>query len=296
MSCPQPPTHEPVMLAEVLEYLVTDRAGRYLDATVGLGGHTAAILRELAPQGRVLGLEADPEALAIASERLAAYTGGLELVQANFRDAGDILTERGFTPISGALFDLGVCSYQIQRGGRGFSFASDAPLDMRLDPKGSLTAADVVNTWSQPELVELLRACGERAAERLARAIVCRRQAKPFSRTGELVELAARFAGRGRLHPATLLFLALRITVNRELENLEQALQAIRGHLTAGGRIAVLSYHSLEDRIVKRAFRNWSREGGFRVVTPKPISPTVEERSQTPRARSAKLRVVEKLG
>jgi 16S rRNA (cytosine1402-N4)-methyltransferase len=287
--------HEPVLLREVVERLVTDADGRYLDCTLGMGGHTAALLRALSPRGKVLALDVDPEALVIAGHRLASYAEALTLVRANFKNAGDVAASRGFSPLNGVLMDLGFSSYQVAKGTRGLSFSEESPLDMRLDPSEALTAADIVNQWTEEELERIFRDCGERAARRIARAIVRERQASPLKTTRQLAALAVRHGFRGRLHPATRVFLALRIAVNHELENLAAALEGLKGQLAPRGRLAVISFHSLEDRIVKLAFRRWTQEGGWRLVTPKPLSPTTDEVLENPRARSAKLRVIERL-
>lgn len=286
--------HQPVLLAEVLARLVTDRDGRYVDCTLGMGGHTASILQALSPKGRVLALDADPEAVAIAGHRLSAYKGALTVVRSNFAKVGEVVDAHGFAPLSGALLDLGLSSWQLDRGTRGLSFSTDAPLDMRLDPAQAVTAADIVNEWSEADLEALLSEHGERRARALARGIASRRRTSPFKTTGELAEVAARFAQRGRLNPATILFMALRMTVNRDLDNLKDALAALKDRLTPGGRIAVISFMSTEDRIVKQTFRSWKQEGGFNLLTPKPIAPSDEETAQNARARSAKLRVIEK--
>lgn len=294
MASPEGAPHQPVLLTEVLERLVTDRGGRYVDCTLGMGGHTAALLRELSPSGRVLALDADPEAAAIAGQRLAAYRGALAIVRANFRDVGRLLDQKGFAPVTGALLDLGLSSWQLDRGSRGLSFATDAPLDMRLDPEQALSAADVVNDWPEHELEAMLKEAGERNARRLARAIASRRAQAPFRSTKDLADLAARYGGRGRLHAATLLFLALRMAVNRDLDNLREALAALKTRTAPGGRIAVISFQSLEDRVVKHAFRAWKQEGGWTPLTAKPVTPSQEATAQNPRARSAKLRVIER--
>lgn len=287
-------SHQPVLLTEVLAQLVTDRCGRYVDCTLGMGGHAGALLQALAPAGRVLALDADPEAAAIAARRLAAYRESLTVARANFRDLGAVLDAHGFAPVTGALLDLGLSSYQLDRGTRGLSFAADAPLDMRIDPAEPTTAADIVNHWPEHELEALFRAYGERHARRVARAIAGRRRESPLARTQELADLCARHAARGRLNPATLVFLALRTAVNREAESLQAALAALQTRLAPGGRLAVIAFHSVEDRAVKTAFRAWQREGGWRLLTPKPLVASTEEAAQNPRARSAKLRVIER--
>jgi len=295
MTGEQASPHQPVLLAETLELLVTDRSGRYVDCTLGMGGHTGAILQALSPSGKVLALDADPEAAAIAGKRLAAYQDAIKIVRTNFRNVGDVVDREGFAPLSGALLDLGLSSYQLDKGSRGLSFNSDAPLDMRIDPDAPLTAADIVNEWPEHELEALFQENGERNARGVARAIVFARKQSPFSTTRQLADLLARQGRRGRLNPATLVFMALRIAVNAEPKTLETALDALKTRLAPGGRLAVISFHSGEDRAVKLAFRAWKQEGGWNLLTPKPLTPSAEETSQNPRARSAKLRVIERL-
>jgi len=294
MSSPEGTPHQPVLLTEVLELLVTDKHGRYVDCTLGMGGHTAALLQALSPSGKVLSLDADPEAVAIAGNRLSAYKGAVTIVRSNFRDVGAVMDHQGFAPAAGALLDLGLSSYQLDKGTRGLSFSTEAPLDMRLDPAQSVTAADILNEWPEEDLEKMLEEAGERNARRLARAIGTRRSQFPFKTTRDLNDIAARYAGRGRLDPATLLFMALRMAVNKDLENLSEALAALKTRILPGGRIGVISFQSLEDRVVKQTFRAWKQEGGWTIITPKPLIPSPEETAQNPRARSAKLRVVER--
>ncbi len=297
------------MVREVIEYLDVRPARRYIDATVGAGGHAEAILEAASPGGRLLGLDADPEAIAIASERLRRFGDGVRLVQANFRDVGEIAREQGFVPVQGVLFDLGVSSMQLA-GGRGFSFQREDPLDMRMDPRQSLTAAEIINTYREDELAGIIWRFGEeRRSRRIARAIG---RARPVKTAAQLASVVEQAVGRGRdkIHPATRTFQALRIAVNQELDILEEALRAAHGLLDAGSRIVAISFHSLEDRVVKEYFRRESRdclcEPGLprcvcghrrtlRIVTRKPVKPGVPEIATNPRSRSAKLRAAERL-
>ncbi len=283
-------THTSVLLAEVLAWL--DPRGGIgfvaVDCTVGAGGHASALLDRSSPDGRLIGLDADPHALELARERLARFEGRVRLIHANFGQLAELELE----PMNAVLFDLGLSSMQLDVSGRGFSFRGDEPLDMRFDPTSSgPTAADVVNTYPENELERILREYGdERRARQIARALVRRR---PITRTQQLTELFG--PAHGRIHPATRTFQALRIAVNDELGALETGLDATLGILKPGGRAAVISFHSLEDRIVKWRFRRWADEGRARVLTRKPVVPQADETQANARARSAKLRVMEKI-
>ncbi|WP_322512281.1 16S rRNA (cytosine(1402)-N(4))-methyltransferase RsmH [Chloroflexus sp.] len=290
--------HTPVLLAEVVAALAPRPGGRYLDATVGGGGHALAVLQAAQPGGMLLGIDADPDALAATAERLAE--AGLRqqavLRHGSFADLAALATEAGFTAVDGILFDLGVSSYQLDTPERGFSFAADGPLDMRLDPTQGLTAADLVNRLSERELADILFQYGEEhAARRIARAIVERRRAQPFQRTADLAAVVARAVGgrHGRIHPATRTFQALRIAVNQELDRLAVALPQAVALLAPGGRLAVISFHSLEDRIVKQFLRTEAAGETPRLalITKKPVVASDAEVAANPRARSAKLRV-----
>ena len=302
--------HEPVMLHEAVEGLAVRAGGRYVDATVGLGGHAAAILEAAAPGGCLLGIDADPDALAGAAQRLGPFGDAVVLVQGNFRNIAALCAERDFTAVDGVLFDLGVSSLQLELPGRGFSFQRDEPLDMRMDPAGDLTAAEIVNEYDEQELAELIRDFGEeRRARRIARAIVERR---PITTTGELVNAVEQAVGRGpkrQIHPATLTFQALRIAVNQELDSLVEALPAAHGLLAGvGARLVVIAFHSLEDRIVKEYFRRESTDcicpprtpmcvcghrATLRLVNRRVLRPADAEVARNPRARSARMRVAE---
>lgn len=306
---PSPPEayHVPVLLQSVLHFLQPRPGGVYVDGTLGAGGHTEAILRQSAPSGRVIGIDRDPEALSIARARLAEFGNRLHLVHATFDQMEEILRALGCTNVDGVLLDLGVCSYQLDRPERGFSFRYDGPLDMRMDPTQGLTAAEVVNSLPEHALVKVLREWGEeRYAGRIAKAIVRKRAKTPIQTTRQLAEVVAEAVPPsyryGRIHPATRTFQALRILVNQELTLLEKGLCTAVRALAPGGRIAVISYHSLEDRLTKRVFRGFSGQGAelqgcpaiLRVLTRRPVVPDEAEVAQNPRARSAKLRAGEK--
>lgn len=301
-----------MLYEEVLEALRPEAGGRYIDATVGAGGHAEGILERSAPDGRLLGLDADPEAVRVAAERLRRFGGRAVLVQRNFAAIAAAAEENGFEAVVGILFDLGVSSMLLEQGERGFSFQREAPLDMRFDPAQPTTAADLVNKLSLDELTRLLREYGEEPRARaVARAIVAARAEQPITTTRRLAEIVAHTAQWSeRIHPATRTFQALRIATNEELENLEKALPQAVSLLRPGGRVAVISFHSLEDRIVKRFFNDeqrgcvcpprlpvcvCGRRPRLRVLTKKPISPAMEEVRRNPRSRSAKLRVAERL-
>ncbi len=305
--------HLPVLLKEVVEQLRPQRGGLYVDCTVGGGGHAEAILRASAPDGRVIGLDCDDEALAASRERLAAHEGRVQLMRANFAELQETLMSLGVTAVDGLVFDVGVSSRQFDEPSRGFSFQREGPLDMRMNRSAGQSAQDVIRDASVEELTRIFRVYGE---ERRARAIAIRidreRARQPITTTTQLAGVVEQVLGpkRSGIHPATRVFQALRIQVNRELENLERGLVAAVNVLKSGGRVAVISFHSLEDRIVKQFFVRMStgcvcppqmvgcscgRKEMMRLVTRKPVTPTSEEAQQNPRARSAKLRVAEKI-
>ncbi|MBI4422701.1 MAG: 16S rRNA (cytosine(1402)-N(4))-methyltransferase RsmH [Elusimicrobia bacterium] len=290
-------THEPVLLKEVVEALVWDPSGLYLDGTVGLGGHSEAILASISAQGKLLGMDMDPEALELTGTRLKPHTGNVRLVHANFRDLGQTLEREKFFPLAGALFDLGVSSLQFDKPARGFSLQGEGPLDMRMDPGSPLTAARIVNEWPAEQLALLFKEFGEvPEAVRLARWVVEHREKKPFETTTDLRRLVeAKLPRRGGIHPATQVFMALRIAVNRELENLTRGLESLFPYLRQGGRVAVISFHSLEDRIVKHVFQSYVTHGQARLIASAPLRASSQEVARNPRSRSAKLRVMEKL-
>ncbi len=299
--------HTPVLLEETLAALNVRPGGYYIDCTVGEGGHSAAILSVSSPGGQLLGLDADPEALSVAQDRLRSYAGSLRLIRSNFRDLEQTASAQGFHPVLGILFDLGLSSRQLEVAGRGFSFLRDEPLDMRTDSENPTTAADLVNGLPVDALARIFRDYGgERRARRLARAIARHR---PLRTSGELVRAITEVAPyRGGIHPATRVFQALRIAVNNELENLRVALPQALGLLESGGRLAVISYHSGEDRLVKEFMVSESRDclcppstpvcicghrAQLKLVTRKPITASFQEREANPRSRSARLRVAE---
>lgn len=301
------PTHIPVMLQETVEALRVQPGGRYVDCTVGLGGHAAAILENSFPGGQLLGIDADPEAIRITRSRLRHYGNALILVNDNFASIDNICTRHSFYPVHGILFDLGLSSFQLEVNGRGFSFQHDAPLDMRYNPGQRVTAADIVNNASEAELADILYRYGEeRLARHIARHIVASR---PIASTLQLAEVVAEVArGRGRIHPATRTFQALRIAVNDELQNLEKALDQVPQLLGHGGRLVVISYHSLEDRIVKQFIRRESKgclcppgtpecrcqhSPTLKPVSKKVLKPLAVEIAANPRSRSARMRIAE---
>ncbi len=286
--------HTPVLLDEVLDWLRIRPDGFYADATVGTAGHTLEIARRLTT-GRVLGLDRDPQALAIARERLGPHERQVTLVHAEFSQLGEVAAANNFPPFDGIIADLGISTLELDSPERGFSFRWAADLDMRMNPDNPLTADEIVNQWSEKELANLLyNNAEERDSFRIARAIV---RARPIRDTEHLATVVAggrKARGRQRLHPATKTFLALRTAVNREEEELGQFLSRTPATLNSEGRLIVLSYHSLEDRVVKHSFQRLARSGGFQVLTKKVILPGDAEIASNPRSRSAKMRVLEK--
>jgi 16S rRNA (cytosine1402-N4)-methyltransferase len=286
------------MVPEVLALLAPARGGLYVDCTVGLGGHGRALLE--AGASRLLGLDRDLAALAVAAETLAAYRDRVELVHADYRDLDRVLDERGIGGVDGALADLGVSSMQLDSDGRGFSFRRDEPLDMRMDRSRGDTAASLVARAGEEEIADVIFRFGEeRYSRRVARAIVNARAESPIETTGRLAAIVRRavpLRGRQRIDPATRTFQALRIWVNRELDGLDAFLARTAERLLTGARLAVITFHSLEDRIVKHAFRALAGSGGaLRLVTKRPLTPADDEVARNPRARSAKLRAIERL-
>ncbi len=285
--------HVPVLLDEVVHWLAPERGGLFVDCTVGLGGHARVLLQQGAD--RLLGIDRDPAALALAVESLQDFGDRVELVHADYREVAGLLDARGVTTVNGILADLGVSSLQLDVEGRGFSFRRDEPLDMRMDTSRGETCAEMLATVDETELANVIYQFGdERNSRRIARAVVRARQERPLETTGQVAELvrrASRVKGYWRIDPATRTFQALRIWVNRELDGLDTFLETAVGRLTPGGRFAVITFHSLEDRVVKHTFR---RLEAARVLTKRPISAGDEEEARNPRARSAKLRVVER--
>lgn len=320
--------HKPVLVREVIEWLRPADGGLFVDCTVGLGGHTTEILAG-SEDATVIGIDRDPTALELARDRLSIFGGRFRLLHSNFENIDLLLETEGVAEVRGILADLGVSSLQLDRSERGFSFLSDAPLDMRMDPSGGATAADLVNELSETDLADLIFEYGEeRGARKIARRIVQRRDREAIVTTRQLAELvvgALQIRGRWRIHPATKTFQALRISVNDELRGLERFIPAAISKLEQGGRLAIISFHSLEDRIVKHTFlresgrcvcenRKWQAGPGSRearvdgiicescgatkrvsILTRKPVRPSSEEMDRNPRSRSALLRVCEKL-
>jgi len=291
------------LLREVLEWLRIRPEGTYIDATLGAGGHSAAIAQRLIsgaipgrPSGRLISLDRDAQAIELARERLKTFGATVTLVQSAFSRIATVAQELGLPRADGVLADLGVSSMQLDRAERGFSFREAGPLDMRMDRSETLTAEEIVNRWQEKELADLLYRKGEEHdSRRIARAIVRARPIRDTAHLATVVAGARKQWGRQRLHPATKTFLALRIAVNRELEELGQFLLRAPATLASGGRWVVLSYHSLEDRLVKRAFQEGERQGMLRVLTKHVIQAGEEEIGSNPRARSAKLRCAEKV-
>src|SRR5579859_4206563 len=288
--------HTPVMLREVLEWLRVKPEGIYADATLGAGGHSAAIAERLT-SGRVISLDRDARALEVAWERLKSFAGKVTLVQSPFSRIVEAVRESGTPTVDGVLADLGVSSMQLDEAARGFSFREAAELDMRMDAvHDELTAEEIVNRWPGRELADLLyREADEHDSRRIARAIMKARPIRDTAHLATVVAGARKHWGRQRLHPATKTFLALRIAVNREMEELGQFLTRTPDTLNSCGRWVVLSYHSSEDRKVKHSFQEGERQGTLRVLTRHVIQPTEEEKAANPRSRSAKLRCAERV-
>jgi 16S rRNA (cytosine1402-N4)-methyltransferase len=285
------------MVPQVVELLGPERGGLFVDCTVGLGGHSRALLS--AGAERLIGLDRDQSALAIARDALAPFGDRVDLVHADYRDLDRVLDARGIASVAGALADLGVSSMQFDAEGRGFSFRRDEPLDMRMDQSSGESAADLLRTADEEEIANAIFQFGEeRYSRRIARGIVMARRDAAIDTTGRLATIVRRaipHRGHQRIDPATRTFQALRIWVNRELDGLDVFLGRAAGRLLAGARLAVITFHSLEDRVVKHAFRALEASGGaLRVVTKRPLTPADEEVARNPRARSAKLRAIER--
>ncbi len=292
------PQHLPVMVDEATRLLQPERGGTYVDCTVGLGGHSRALLEQGAE--RVIGLDRDPQALALASHQLESFGARVQLVHADYRTLDTVLDSLGVALVAGALADLGVSSMQFDAEGRGFSFRRDEPLDMRMDQSQGQTAAQRLATVEEADLADVIYQFGEeRRSRRVARGIVMARERAPIETTGQLAAIVRRsLAGQSwqRIDPATRTFQALRIWVNGELERLDEFVRRAAVRLQTGGRLVVISFHSLEDRIVKHTLRALERtDGAVRVLTGRPLAPTEAEIALNPRARSAKLRAAERL-
>jgi 16S rRNA (cytosine1402-N4)-methyltransferase len=286
--------HTPVLTEAIIRWLRIQPEGTYLDATVGTGGHALEIARRLTT-GRLVGLDRDSQALEIAWERLKDFEGRVTLVQTDFSKIGEVVRDLKLEPLNGVVADLGVSTLELETPERGFSFRWGGPLDMRMNPAQPMVAAEIVNEWPEKELADVLYQYGEEHDSRkIARAIVRARPIRDTEHLATVVAGARKARGRQRLHPATKTFLALRIAVNRELEELGQFLIRTPATLASEARWAMLSYHSLEDRMVKRAFQSLARTGEYKILTKKVIQPEEEEIRSNPRARSAKLRVIEK--
>ena len=304
------PIHKPVLLSQAVEALQAQPGKRYVDCTLGPGGHASAILEKILPDGQLLGIDADPEAINIAKTRLANYTGSTIIVNDNFANLETICRENNFLPVHGILFDLGLSSTQLEISERGFSFQQDGPLDMRFSPIQELTASDIVNNFPDDKLSQIIKTYGEeRYSKRIARCIIRNR---PISNTLQLASVVEKAIGsrHGKIHPATRTFMALRIAVNRELENLVKALKQTVNCLDDRGRLVVISYHSLEDRIVKQFMTRESKGcicppdipicqcghmPSLKIISKKAITPSLTEIKLNPRSRSAKLRIAERL-
>ena len=311
MSAQAAVEHTPVMVDEVVRALNVRPGGRYVDCTVGGGGHALAILRAAEPGGSLLGLDRDPRALAHTKERLKQYQADVQLVQSDFSRVAEVCEEASFKPVHGLLLDLGMSSLQLGEAERGFSFQNEGPLDMRFSPDQTITAADIVNEYEKDDLAVVLRTYGEETrARRIARRIVERRPLHTTTELAKVVEEAVGGRVRRQSHPATRTFQALRIAVNQELLSLEAALPQAYGLLGDLGRLVVLAYHSLEDRLVKQYIRRESRDcicppklpvctcghkAGLRLVSRGALRPSEDEVAANPRSRSARLRVAERL-
>ena len=292
--------HEPVMTREVLAFLQPERGGVFVDCTVGMGGHALALLE--AGAARVIGLDRDPAALRIAEETLSGYRDRVELVHSDYRAIASVLECRGISRVNGTLTDMGMSSYQLEAPGRGFSFQREDPLDMRMDTTSGPTAAALLRDSEEEEIADAIYRFGEeRFSRRIARGIVRARESEPLETTAQLAAIVRRAVprqGYSRIDPATRTFQALRIWVNRELDGIDEFLRTAARHLEVGARLVAITFHSLEDRIVKHTLRALApRDGGpLRVLTKKPVIPQADEIERNPRARSAKLRAAECVG
>ena len=301
--------HKPVMVKEILHYLNLSKGGDvYIDCTLGGGGHSKAILENIYPDGLLIGIDRDIEAIKTAEKELDVYSNRVKLVKGNFNNLKNILSNLKVEAVSGIIFDLGVSSHQLREKERGFGFKEDSRLDMRMDQTQNFDADILINSYSEEKLIEIFEKYGEeRFSKRIAHLIIKDRQKKPISTTKQLASIVIKSLpeaikkGRWRIHPATRVFQAIRIEVNRELEVLEKSLNQAIEVLEDQGRICVISYHSLEDRIVKNIFKEATKEEitkknyKLKIITKKPIRPSFEEIKNNPNARSAKLRVAEKI-
>ena len=292
------PLHKPVMVDEALDYLNLQSGQTILDCTVGGGGHAIRILDKIKPDGFLIGIDKDMEILQTTKQSLSKITGKFKLYHADYSDIDEVLRQADIDKVNGVLLDLGVSSLQFDQADRGFSFAKEAPLDMRMDRSCGITAQNLIQRLSETELGELLWKYGEeRRSRRIARAILKEEKGVGITSTRQLAAIVERVVprGKGKIHPATRVFQALRIAVNKELENLEIFLDKIYNYMAVGARIVIISFHSLEDRIVKNKFIEKAKQNIFRVLTKKPITPCETEIRENIRSRSAKLRVAERI-
>ena len=288
------------MYKEALNYLNLKPGDTVVDATVGTGGHSRQILKQITPGGRLIGIDKDAESLKVCREHLKEFAGDYELIYSDFRDIDSVFKRLKLDKVDAILFDLGISSFQLQETQRGFSFQAEGPLDMRMDRTSFISAYDLVNNLNQEEISTLLWNFGqERWHNRIAKYLVKERERAPIATTAQLADLVSRAMpykhGYHRIHPATRTFQALRIAVNRELEALDEALSKAIGLLDPGARICAISFHSLEDRIVKLSFRKFSAQSKLRLITKKPQRPLFEEVKENPRSRSARLRAAERI-
>jgi len=294
--------HIPVMLREVIDYLMPKPGDLIIDATLGTGGHSLEILKKISPGGRLIGLDRDAESIKVSRERLKEFSASCELVQANFVDLDQVIGKLGIEKIDGIIFDLGISTFQLKDAQRGFSFLEEGPLDMRMDRDSYISAYDLVNNLNESEISNMLWSFGqERWHNRIAHLLVQERQIHPVTSTRQLADLVIRaiphryLRNYYRIHPATRTFQALRIAVNRELEIIETAIKKAVAILKKRSRICVISFHSLEDRAVKHTFRSLKADGLIEIITPKPLTPTAAEVEANPSSRSSKFRVAERI-
>lgn len=290
--------HIPVLLKEALHYLSPQTDENFIDATAGEGGHTAAILERNKPRGKVLGIEADPDLCKKLKSRLTKFPNRVILINDSYINLEEIVRKNNFKPVHGILFDLGMCSWHLESSGRGFSYLGDEPLDMRFSLKNDLTAAEIINFWSVEKIEKILKEFGEeRYARRIALAVKEARKKERVIGTQQLKDILKKILPKNydkkRMHFATRTFQALRIAVNNELETIEKGIQQAINILEPNGKIVIISFHSLEDRIVKNLFKKGSKAGKLNILTKKPITPSLEEIKNNPRSRSAKLRAAE---
>lgn len=288
--------HIPVLLKEVLDNLDPKPNQNFIDATVGDGGHTAEILKKTAPEGKLIAIDRDSDSIIRARNNLMEFGNRVLFINDSFGNLEEIALRNNIDPVSGIIFDFGMSSSQLENSGRGFSFQKDEVLDMRFDIKTSITAEDVINDYREDELAEIFKKWGEEPyARKIARAVVQSREGNRIKTTGELVEIIdSAIRRRGRIHSATLIFQSLRIEVNQEFSEIEKALNAVPMILSNGGRAAFISFHSLEDRLIKNWTKDLNKQGKIKIINKKPVTASVQELKINPRSRSAKLRVMEK--